>query len=214
MFTDRIPNIEMAVHSIERNSGVKIHFRNKLNEDIFMKKFRDTNFGSDVSMSVFDQTRSESQTTRTITTLTCVIRGIPTNLEIDELKKHLLKSNIPITNVTRIKNDRRPLPLVRLFVKDSKLVSYLLTNGLTRGHTRFKIEESRTAARPFPCRTFIQCHEGQKCTNKPNCYKCDESYFSYNCKITPNKNDCATCRKLGHRTAAGECPLQPRQGKR
>jgi len=103
--------------------------------------------------------------------------------------------------------DKGPLPLVRLFTRDPNLLSSLSTNGITIGSSTFKVEESRSLARSFPCRNCLQYHPGERSIKPPHCYKCEKSHTSYSCKILPNKNYSATCRLQGHRTAAANCPL-------
>ena len=78
------------------------------------------------------------------------------------------------------------------------------------------MEESKTAARPLPCRNCLKYHKyhvGKICKNEASCYKCGGSHPSYTCKTIPTKDYCGTCRKKGHRTAASNCPLRPKQGK-
>lgn len=121
------------------------------------------------------------------------------------------QKRLPITYVTRIVNDRGPLPLIRVFTRDPKLVSYLITNGISIGYTRYKVKKSRTRGRPLPRRTCLTYHTEKKCTKTPACYKCGEAQQSYTCKVVPNGNYCGTCRKQRHRTAAFTCPFRPLQ---
>lgn len=106
-----------------------------------------------------------------------------------------------------------PPHLVCLFTKDPALVSQSLTNGLPIGYIKYRVEESRSTARPLPCKICIQYYEGKSCTNKANCFKCGDSRPSYSCKNVPNKNYCASCRTQGLRTAASNCHLRSRQSK-
>ena len=77
---------------------------------------------------------------------------------------------------------------------------------------RFKVEESRTSARPFPCKNCLKYHAEKVCTSEASCFKCGDPHPSYTCKVIPNKNFCGTCQMKGHRTAASNCPLRPRMG--
>lgn len=125
-----------------------------------------------------------------------------------------IKQRYPqITNVIRIKNDKRPLPLTRLFTKDPQLVSNLITNGVHIGCCRFRVEESRNSGRPFPCRTCLLYHINKPCSKKISCYKCGKEHLSYTCNQIPNKNYCGTCKERWHRkAAASSCPLRPMRG--
>lgn len=129
------------------------------------------------------------------------------------IKSYLIKQGIPITNAIRIINNKVPLPLIRLIITDSSLVSKLITNGITICLTRCGVTDSISNGRPFPCRTCLQYHAGRKCQNDPSCYKCGHNHPSSTCNNTPNKNLWGTCKKQAYRTAASNCPLRPFTGK-
>lgn len=102
-------------------------------------------------------------------------------------------------------------PLIRVFIKDSNLVSYLITNGIDIGHCRYRVEESKNSGRPFPCRIYLLYHNNKLCSKKPSCYKCGKEPLSYTCNQQPNRNYCGTCKLIGHPTAAASYPLRPTQ---
>lgn len=62
-------------------------------------------------------------------------------MKIEELKKNSEKKKVSITNATTIRNDHGPLPLIRLFTRDPKFVSRLITNEITIGYCRYWVEE-------------------------------------------------------------------------
>jgi len=146
-------------------------------------------------LALLEETQKEAQKPVTNTTLTCVIKGVPTNLEVNDQTLHLKQKGLPVTNVRRIVNDRGPLPLLRVFTRDPNIFSYLITNGISIGYNRYKAEESRTRGRPLPCRTCLTYHAEKKCFKTPACYICEEAHQSYTCRNTPNKNYCGTCGK-------------------
>lgn len=76
---------------------------------------------------------------KTITTFTYVIKGIPISTKTEDLKQRL-KGKFSITNLTRIREDKGPLPLIRLYTKETELVSKLITNGITIGFSTYKVE--------------------------------------------------------------------------
>lgn len=135
-----------------------------------MKNFKGTDFGSNASINVYDNNRTEPTDIKA-TTFTCSIRNIPINLEIEILiQKIFMKTNLQITNARRMRNNNRdPLPLFRLFTKDPALVIYLLTNGITIGYTRYRVGESRNTVRTFPCRHCMEYHGDYVCSNKATC---------------------------------------------
>lgn len=90
-----------------------------------------------------------------------------------------------------------------------------LTNRITIDHSRFRVEESRRATRPYPCWNCMQYHDDKDdCSNEASCFKCGKSHQSSTCFTTPNKNYCASCKKIDHRSASSICPLRPLQGEK
>lgn len=107
-------------------------------------------------MNSFEEKQKNHKKKATNTTFICVLRDSPTNMDINNLKLPLKQNGLPITNVTRIINDKGPLPHVRVFTKQNpNLVSPLMTNGISIGFNRYKVEESRTRGRPFACRSCL-----------------------------------------------------------
>jgi len=206
-----LPNIGITIFPSYKQNGIRINFKEKEDKVRFLNIFKSQDFGTQATFLNADAQRRETRKPISNTTFTCVIKSIPTTVTINELKEFCKAENINITNATRIKNDRGPLPLIRLFTADPALVSHLITNGITIGFTRYRVEESKTAGRPLPCRTCLLYHPGQPCNKTPSCYRCGEAHFSNRCNIAPNKNYCGSCKAVGHRTAASNCPLRPQQ---
>lgn len=116
---------------------------------------------------------------------------------------------IPITNVTRIRNDRGPLPLTPT---NPELVNKLITNGSTMGFIRYRVEGTKTECRPSPCRTCLLYYYAKQCLQIPACFKYGNAHQSATCKVIANKSFCASFRAEGHQTAAANRPLRPKQG--
>lgn len=116
-----------------------------------------------------------------------VARGVNTYNNIEELKKNLIKDKKwRITNITRIRNDKGSLPLIRIFTEDPELVSSLITNGITIDFTRFKVEKFQFNGRSFPCFTCLQYHK-IKIYTKMN-LPVINGVKNHNSKIIPNRN--------------------------
>lgn len=113
-----------------------------------------------------------------------MIRGFPTNINIEELKQYLLNKNIPITNVTRIQNENGSLPMVRLLTKDPHVVSKVITNGISIGYIRYKVGESKSTGRPTPCKTFLKYHTEKHVLN----FKCGNSHQNASRQSQINKS--------------------------
>lgn len=73
-------------------------------------------------MQVIKEGRKIPQRPISNTTFTCVVRGISIETDAKELLGTIKEKYPEVTNVTRIRNDRGPLPLVRLFTRDPKLI--------------------------------------------------------------------------------------------
>ena len=208
---NRLANIKLDIHQTIRQNGYRLQFKDKENQARFLGAFKEREFGARAEFLITEEQRKIPQKPTSTTTFTCVIRDISTDIVTKELLDTIKEKYPQVTNITRIINDRGPLPLVRVFTKDPNLASGLITNGIYIGNCRYRVEESRNSGRPFPCRICYLYHINKTCTKRPFCYKCGKDHPSYLCNQTPNKNFCATCRKVGHRTAAASCPLRPTQ---
>lgn len=147
--TSKLPEIDPTIFPIERNSGIHIYFRNKSK---FLHSFKEANCGQKAKITEYDSQILNQTKAKTNTTFTGVMRGLPANVKMEDLKFHF-KNKFPILNIIRIRNDRGLLPLVRIFTKDPTIISHLITNGISIGINRYKVEESRNTTRPMPCST-------------------------------------------------------------
>lgn len=101
-------------------SGYKKTFKDKSNKERLVSILKEQDFGPKENINIYNETRKETPMAIQLrrTTFTCVMRGIATNVKVEELKKHSNKEErIQIKNARRINNTNRPLPLVRLFTK-------------------------------------------------------------------------------------------------
>lgn len=208
LICNRLPNIGLTAFPISNRNGFRIVFKTKADQDRFYSTFTEKDFGPQTHWTTHNKAYIPPTRVITKTTFTCVVCGVPAVANIADIKEYLQKT-FPITNVTRIQNDKGPLPLIRIFTQDPSLVSHLITNGITIGYCRYRVEESRTSGRPLPCRRCYKYHEDTKCREKPNCYKCGAEHHSTDCNAKPKTNYCATCRITGHRTASADCPQRP-----
>lgn len=160
LVSNRLPNIGLtAIPSLGQN-GIRLQFKTKEDKKKrFNNKFSAKDFGPQAKLINLDAQKQEANKPTSKPTFTCVIKSIPTTISTEELKPYFKTENIHITNATRIRNDKGPHPLVRLFTTDPALVSTLITNGLTIGYTRYRVEESKSASRPLPCRTCLLYHD-------------------------------------------------------
>lgn len=79
--------MEITICPTNRSGGFKIQFQSKEDKNNFMKKFKNSDFGPDATVSDLDRERSAPQEVKTLITFTSVIKNIPTNVEVDDLKK-------------------------------------------------------------------------------------------------------------------------------
>lgn len=201
----KLQNFAMTISYTEQYCNQN-SFKDKVNMDKFSTVFKKPTFGKDAVMEPSEAEKPEPQQIRRNTTSTCVIEGILSNRKIEDLKQHL-KGKILINNLIRIRGDRGPMPLIRLYTKDPTLVGDLITNGITVGFFRYEVEASPSSARLAPCRRYYQYHEIQSCPNRVICFKCGEPHPSPSCSSVPNPKYCATCKNNGHRTDSSICSV-------
>jgi len=119
----------------------------------------------------------EDQTTR------AVIKGVPTNITVDDATKDLACQGLKAVSVHRMtsRQDKRPLPLVLVKAKkEDKGTLFQITRCC---HLVVKVERQRQQ----PGET--QCHRCQRfghtqsyCTAEAKCVKCGGNYHSAECK--------------------------------
>lgn len=102
---NRLPNIKLVAFPTQKINGIKLHFQEEQDKDRFLNIFKDKDFGPLVKINSYKETRQEAQKIHTRTTFTCVIRGIPIETKIEDLKEYQQKEKtLPITKATRIRN--------------------------------------------------------------------------------------------------------------
>lgn len=94
----KLPDMEIAVSPPNRNKGVKIYFNSMEHKSNFLKDFKNSYFGSYSIINEFDFNGITPQEIKTVSIFTCVIKNIPINLKVDDLKKYMLKEKLPITD--------------------------------------------------------------------------------------------------------------------
>jgi len=140
----RLLNINLHIFPTKQHTEFKKQFGSTQDTERFTMKFKEKDFRPITKMNLPEEKQNETQKSVTNTTFTCVIKRVPTNMEANELELYLKQKGLPITNVTRIKNDRGPLPLLRVFTRDPNIVSNFITNGISIGYNSCRVEESKT----------------------------------------------------------------------
>lgn len=151
--------------------------------------------------------------------LKVVIKGIPTEISVDEIKEDLIQKQLPVLKVTRMhrrQNDQKidlKCVIVQLPRTDQGKQIFALTSTL---HLRVKIENYRARneiSQCYRCQQFG--HAANGCRAQPLCNKCAGLHFHHQC---PKKREDgpATCANCGgpHPSNYRGCPVFPKPAKK
>lgn len=143
--------------------------------------------------------------------LKVVIRGIPEEVDTEEVKIELARS-YPVISVHRMKagRSRKPIPLVLVNLTKNDDGKKIFTELTSIFHLRIQVESLRNKTRVGQCfRCQAHGHSANCCHGIERCVKCAGLHRSSECKKprdTPAK--CALCE--GDHTASYKgCPARP-----
>lgn len=143
--------------------------------------------------------------------LKVVIRGIPEEIDTEEVKMELARS-YPVISVHRMKagRSRKPIPLVLVNLTKNEEGKKIFNELTSIFHLRIQVESLRNKTRMGQCfRCQAHGHSANCCHGLERCVKCAGPHLSSDCKKprdTPAK--CALCE--GEHTASYKgCPARP-----
>ncbi|GFW84128.1 uncharacterized protein TNCV_4877911 [Trichonephila clavipes] len=151
--------------------------------------------------------------------LKLVIKGLPENIEPEDIKNDLISKGINIIKVAQLKKfvTKTPLPIYMIEIARDDNVNdiYQVRSCL---YMQIKLNPFRKGNRITQC---CNCnffhHASQNCSMKTRCLKCGENHRTGACKIKEKIENplCINCNAKGHMASFTECPLfpKPRKGK-
>lgn len=139
--------------------------------------------------------------------LKVVLRGIPIEIEEEEVLEDLKNKNYPATKVVRMKGKYGPAPLVLVEIHRDYKSIYSITNccGL-----HIEVEPLRKKDTVTIChRCQAYGHVQKNCNNEYKCMKCGESHSTHLCEKPKTKP--AKCANCGgeHLSISLRCPSNP-----
>jgi hypothetical protein len=143
-------------------------------------------------------------------TLRAVLRTVPCEILIDDVRADLEEQGLAPIKVTRMTSSRskKPLPLVLVEVPKDKGAIFELKAVC---HLSVTVERPHKKGTPSQCHRCQRFHHSQRhCHALPKCVKCGESHDTHSCEKT--NEDAAKCANCGgaHTASYREGPRFPR----
>jgi hypothetical protein len=143
-------------------------------------------------------------------TLRAVLRTVPCEIAIDDVRADLEEQGLAPIKVTRMTSSRskKPLPLVLVEVPKDKGAIFELKAVC---HLSVTVERPHKKGAPSQCHRCQRFHHSQRhCHALPKCVKCGESHDTHSCEKT--NDDAAKCANCGgaHTASYRGCPRFPR----
>lgn len=140
-----------------------------------------------------------------------LIKGIPIDIPLDEIKSELLKLNFEIHRISQLKNfkTKTPLPIFLLDVfRNENFKNIFDLTSLLGFLIRVETYRFKGSKQCYNCQRFN--HSSEICKLSPVCVKCSGSHRPSECKIENRSQiKCANCQ--GNHTANfGGCPKNPK----
>ncbi|XP_076322255.1 uncharacterized protein LOC143231613 [Tachypleus tridentatus] len=127
-----------------------------------------------------------------------VIRGLDSDISLQEIQDELSSQVITATKIERIKSAKTglPTPLVRFSLQDVALADKLIKNGVTMWFLKLRVEESKqpeavTVLQCFNCQKFG--HARAACKASPRCAKCSGMHAVKECPKNREDTCCVNC---------------------
>ncbi|GBP07603.1 Nucleic-acid-binding protein from transposon X-element [Eumeta japonica] len=149
-----------------------------------------------------------------------VLRGVPKEIPVDEVKDDLLSQNLPVQSVRRILNRfRKPLDLVLVSgtaeANDKATKAAFFKIRSVCSLSGVKAEQPRKRALPGQCHNCQSYgHSSRHCFHSARCVKCLGDHGTAQCtrnKDTDGPPACVLCKQKGHTANYLGCPRAPKR---
>ncbi|GFT16203.1 nucleic-acid-binding protein from transposon X-element [Trichonephila clavipes] len=141
-----------------------------------------------------------------------VLKGLPSNSDIDDIKNDLANQGLPVMKVAQLtqRKSKFPLPLflieVRKNVRDSRDIS-------TCCYMSIAWDSFRRRPGPSQCHNCNYFHHSSlNCSIKTRCLKCGQEHRTSDCPIKEKIENpqCIHCKATGHMANWSQCPKFPK----
>ncbi|GFT08607.1 nucleic-acid-binding protein from transposon X-element [Trichonephila clavipes] len=149
--------------------------------------------------------------------LKLVIKGLPEDVEPEDVKKDLISKGINVEKVAQLKKfatkARLPLFLIEITRDDNVNDIYQIRSVLYMQIKLDPFRKSNRVTQCYNCNNFH--HASQNCFMKTRCLKCGENHRTGECSIKEKIENplCINCNANGHMASSTECPLFPKPRK-
>ncbi|GFU70421.1 uncharacterized protein TNCV_3442381 [Trichonephila clavipes] len=149
--------------------------------------------------------------------LKLVIKGLPDDIDPEDIKKDLISKRIKIVKTTQLKRfiSKTPLPIYMIEIERDENVNDIFQVRSCL-YMQIKIDPFKKGNRItqcFNCNFFH--HATSNCNMKTRCLKCGENHRTGMCEIKDKIEDplCINCKAKGHMASSIKCPLFPKPRK-
>ncbi|GFW49349.1 uncharacterized protein TNCV_3058581 [Trichonephila clavipes] len=149
--------------------------------------------------------------------LKLVIKGLPVDIDPEDVKKDLISKGIKIVKTTQLKRfvSKTPLPIFMIEIERDENVNDIFQVRSCL-YMQIKIDPFKKGNRTtqcFNCNYFH--HATSNCNMKTRCLKCGENHRTGMCVIKEKIVDplCINCKEKGHMASSIKCPLFPKPRK-
>ncbi|GFV62662.1 probable RNA-directed DNA polymerase from transposon X-element [Trichonephila clavipes] len=141
--------------------------------------------------------------------LKLVIKGLPEDVEPEDVKKDLISKGINVEKVAQLKKfatkARLPLFLIEITRDDNVNDIYQIRSVLYMQIKLDPFRKSNRVTQCYNCNNFH--HASQNCFMKTRCLKCGENHRTGECSIKEKIENplCINCNTNGHMASSTEC---------
>ncbi|XP_076341473.1 uncharacterized protein LOC143242014 [Tachypleus tridentatus] len=138
-----------------------------------------------------------------------VIRSVPFDITLDEVKEELETQGIEVNKLIRIKSPKTglPTPLIKISIPNEKTAEKVLSSGIILYYNHHQVEEVRNTAprvlQCFKCQRFG--HTANACRSLVRCVRCSGPHPVTACPNEREATRCANC-KGPHASSYRGCP--------
>ncbi|GFV54382.1 probable RNA-directed DNA polymerase from transposon X-element [Trichonephila clavipes] len=192
------------------------NIRSKLSGEL-IKLYTNTSIEYHKLLNLLDQHRYQYHviTPKDERPIKVVIKGLPGNTDINDIKSDLIDQGFTETKVSqligRITKQKLPVFMITLprNIQNAKIFQLK-----TLGYLSIRIEgyEGTGVTQCYKCNRFN--HTSDNCRMNPRCLKCGEAHQTKDCPIQRTETAyCINCQAYGHMANYSKCPLFPKPRK-
>ncbi|GFV94190.1 uncharacterized protein TNCV_4463171 [Trichonephila clavipes] len=149
--------------------------------------------------------------------LKLVIKGLPVDIDPEDIKNDLISKGIKIVKTTQLKRfvSKTPLPIFMIEIERDENVNdiFQVRSCLYMQIKINPFKKGNRITQCFNCNYFH--HATSNCNMKTRCLKCGENHRTGMCVIKEKIVDpiCINCKEKGHLASSIKCPLFPKPRK-